>query len=499
MKCRIALASLLPLLASWSPAQSQKMIDRIIEEGRDQSQVASLLKHLTKKIGPRTTGTPQLDQADSWVMNKLIEWGCENVKLEQWGEFPVGFRRGDTQSATMYIAPPYPKSAKTWWPMKPWDGSFKTKKPSWHWIPWQKQMVFSTPNWSPGTDGPVRGAAIMMPQSVAEFENVKLRLKNAWIIVPGATGMRGARPGTGDIDQMLDKAGIAGRVYNSGDTLVWTHGNQNVDPKNLPTQVIVNITRPDFKIITQHLAAGDNIQLEFNIENHWLMRPWQVYNVMGDIKGTEKPDEYVILSAHLDSWNGPGSEGASDNGTGTMVMLEAMRILREAGVRPKRTIRLVLWSGEEQGLFGSKLYVKRHESELSKISAVFNDDAGSNYQGGLNILQEWMPFFAPLEENINRAFPGMPFKLNVVPQMSRGGGGSDHASFNAVGVPGLHWFETGRQNYRFVWHTQNDTYENTIPEYLVQSATNSALAAYLLAMSNDLLPRQAAPAPAGGN
>jgi hypothetical protein len=471
-------------------AQSTKMIDRIIDEGRDQTQVASLLWHLTKKVGPRTTGTPQLDQAQAWVMNKLIEWGCENVKLEKWGEFPVGFRRGPRQSAKIFIFPPAPAPSYRWWPSIPSDSDFKSTQGAPRWIPWEKSIDFSTPNWTPGTPGPVRGPAIIAPQSIAEFEAVKLRLKGAWIIEPGETGMRGGKPGNTEIDTMLDKAGIAGRVYNSGSNLVWTHGQQAVNPKDLPKRVVVNIGRPDYKIITQHLKTGSNVQLEIDAENVFLDGPFPVYNVMGDIRGTEKPDEYVILSAHLDSWNGPGSEGANDNGTGSMVMLEAMRILKASGVRPKRTIRLVLWGGEEEGLLGSAAYVKQHANELPKISAAFNDDGGSNYEGGLSILKAWMPTFAPLEEAINRAFPGMPFKLNVIDALPKGGGGSDHASFNAVGVPGLSWYETGRQSYRYVWHTQYDTYENAIPEYLVQSATNSALAAYLLGMSDDLLPRQ---------
>lgn len=496
------------------------MIERIVEQGRDHSQVVSLLRHLTKEIGPRTTGTPELDRAQSFVMNKLIEWGCTNVRLEQYGEFDVRFRRGDRMSARMFIGPaPIEWYSLRWmdrpsvgpvfeWFSEPLSRS-EFRAPGLgmadirpreeapvdlrRWIPWQKSMQFSTPNWSPGTAGPVRGPAILEPQSVAEFEAVRPRLKGAWIVMRDPTNMRGPRPSDKPLDKMLDEAGIAGRVYSTDSDLVWTHGQpDDARPDRLPTQVLVSISRPDYKIIRQHLGAGSDVRLEFDIENVFTRGPMPLYNVMGDIVGTEKPDEYVILSAHLDSWNGPGSEGASDNGTGSMVMLEAMRILKACEVRPKRTIRLVLWGGEEQGLLGSRAYVEKHKADLDKISAVFNDDAGSNYQGGLRILKEWEPFFAPLAEAMNRAFPGMPFKLELSETMPRGGG-SDHAAFLQVGVPGLHWFETGRQNYRQVWHTQNDTFENAIPEYLVQSATNSAVAAYLLAMNPSLLPRPAAP------
>lgn len=525
MTFRVLLAAPFALCVVFTSAQSPKMIDRIVEEGRDHSQVVSLLRHLTKNIGPRTTGTPELDQAQSFVMNKLIEWGCSNVRLEKFGEFDVRFRRGDRASARMFIGPapvewynlrwterPSVGPISDWFSEVPKRSEFRVPglgmadlRPTVEvptdlrrWLPWQKEIQFSTPSWSPGTDGPVRGPAILEPQSTAELEAIRNRLKGAWIVMRDSTGMRGPRPTQSPLATMLDEAGIAGRVYNTGSDLIWTHG-QPGDAKDgqLPTQVLISISRPDYKIIRQHLAAGSDIQLEFDIENVFTRGPMPLFNVMGDIVGTERPDEYVILSAHLDSWDGPGSEGASDNGTGSMVMLEAMRILRACQVRPRRTIRLVLWGGEEQGLLGSRAYVEKHRAELDKISAVFNDDAGSNYQGGLRILKEWEPFFAPLAEAINRAFPGMPFKLEFMETMSRGGGGSDHASFLQVGVPGLHWFETGRQDYRHVWHTQNDTFENAIPEYLVQSATNSALAAYLLSMNERLLPRPA-PTPASG-
>lgn len=523
MTSRLLLSASLALGAAVSQGQSPKMIEKIVDEGRDRSQVVSLLRHLTKEIGARATGTPELDQAQSFVMNKLIEWGCSNVRLERYGEFDVRFRRGDRMSARMFLGPAPVEWYNLRWTDRPsvgpqtewfWetpkrsefrapglgmaDVRAETDTPTQlrRWLPWQKEIVFSTPNWSPGTDGPVRGAAILEPQSIAELEAVRHRLRGAWIVMRDPVGMRGPRPSDKPLDGMLDGAGIAGRVFSTNSDLVWTHGQPGDATRDrLPTQVLVSISRPDYKIIRQHLAAGSDVQLEFDIENVFTRGPMPLFNVMGDIVGTEKPDEFVILSAHLDSWNGPGSEGASDNGTGTMVMLEAMRILRACQVRPKRTIRLVLWGGEEQGLLGSRAYVEKHKAELDKISAVFNDDAGSNYQGGLRILKEWEPFFAPLADAMNRAFPGMPFKLEFMETMSRGGG-SDHAAFLQVGVPGLHWFETGRQDYRHIWHTQNDTFENAIPEYLVQSATNSALAAYLLAMNPNLLPRPAsAPAP----
>lgn len=494
---RIPIVLCLIAIAGVASSQSQKMIDRIVYEGRDKSQVADLLWHLTKQIGGRPTGTPPMDKANAWAMSQLITWGCQDVRLEEFGTFPIGFRRGERQSAKIFLGPPPPLPPTLDWSVPPGFGPavVSTTLP-WRWIPWEKTIDFSTPAWSPGTNGPVRGPAIMEPRSLAELEAVRLNLKGAWIVMHTPVGMRGPVRPTGDIAKALDDAGIAGRVYSTGQVEIWTHGSPSgITWDNLPSQVLISIGRPDYKIITQHLAAGTDVQLEFDIENVFIRGARPLHNVIADIRGTEKPDEYVILSAHFDSWDGPGSEGASDNGSGSVVMMEAMRILKASNVRPKRTIRLVLWGGEEQGLLGSRAYVDKHRESLPKISAMFNDDGGSNYQGGLAIVKEWKPFFDPLAEAINRAFPGMPFTLDVVETLS-GGGGSDHASFNRVGVPGLHWYERGRQQYRRIWHTQFDTYEEAIPEYLVQSATNSALAAYLLAMNPELLPRPARPEPA---
>jgi len=179
-----------------------------------------------------------------------------------------------------------------------------------------------------------------------------------------------------------------------------------------------------------------------------------------------------------------------------MTAMEAARILTSAGAKPKRTIRFILWSGEEQGIFGSTGYVKTHANELDKISAVLVDDGGTNYQGGYQILPQMKPMMEAAIQASLKAFPDMPQVLRVSEgtRMPRGGG-SDHAPFNAVGVPGFFTIETGRSDYNFVHHTQHDVYELAIPEYLVQSATNHALVSYNLACADTLLPREPKPTP----
>ena len=142
---------------------------------------------------------------------------------------------------------------------------------------------------------------------------------------------------------------------------------------------------------------------EFNIDNRWIKGPIEVHNVVAELKGSEFPDEIVVVGGHLDSWNSPGSQGASDNGTGSCSTLEAARLLIKSGVKPKRTIRFILFTGEEQGLLGSTDYVKQHEAELPKISACIVDDGGSNYQSGASGYASWEPFLRPSFELMTKA------------------------------------------------------------------------------------------------
>jgi len=342
---------------------------------------------------------------------------------------------------------------------------------------------------------------------------VKDRLKGAWVLarsVPPGRRTGGGRPGAGapppassdatpvaqeeraKVQEAIAKIGIAGRVSSSPNDRVTTGGSfRGLEWGKLPTDVRVIVTKPDYDAIVEQIELYRPVELEFDIENRFLKGPVPLYNVIADIPGTERPDEMVIISGHLDSWNGPGSEGSMDNGTGTMVALEAARILMATGVKPKRTIRFILWTGEEQGLLGSRAYVEMHKDKLDKISAVFVDDGGTNYQGGVVCVEQMAPMLREAMESVGRAFPDLPQTVDIAPAMPRGGG-SDHAPFNAVGVPGFFWHERGRAEYGFVWHTQNDKLEYAIPEYLVQSSTNSAVVAFKIANAPTLLPRATA-------
>lgn len=439
-------------------------VAKIVDEGKNRNQVMQHLTYLTEEIGPRLTSSPQLQRACDWTAAKFREYGLQNVHLEQWGEWEVGFERGRRQSAKMVV-------------------------------PFERTFEFTSPSWTPGTNGPVRGRAIPMPATMADFEKVKDSLKGAWVLqrTPAA---RGARP-TEEQQALQDAiagAGPAGVVTASRNELVLTSGRSTITWDALPTQVRPMIRKSDMDAVFAQIEAGKTVVLEFEMQQSFVKGPRPLYNVVADIPGTEKPDEIVIVSGHLDSWDGPGSTGTCDNGTGTMVALEAARILMKTGAKPKRTIRFIMWTGEEQGLFGSRRYVEMHKDELDKISAVLVDDGGTNYQGGVVCVKEMEAMFQEALKPAMDAFPDMPMQIRVVERMPRGGG-SDHAPFNAVGVPGFFWNETGRSDYNFVHHTQHDSLDQAIPEYLVQSSTNSAAAAYILASAPTMMPRQAPPPP----
>ncbi len=458
-----ALAAVFAVIPAWSSAQAdQADIDKIIDMGKNKNQVMLHLRKLTD-IGPRLTGSPNLRRAQDWAMANFKKWGLKNVHLDQWGDVPVGFERGKRQIGRMTS-------------------------------PVKRDFQFTTLNWMPGTDGLQKGPAVKAPKTMEEFNQVKDKLKGAWVIMEARAGMRGVTPANDDLKKAIDGAGILGRVFGTADERVHSSGtwrDKAFDKR--PTDVNILVRKSDWEAVNKEIDAGKTPTLEFDAEVKWFEGPIAQYNVIADIPGTEKPDEMIIICGHLDSWNSPGSQGANDNGTGTVTAMEAARILALSGVKPKRTIRFILWSGEEQGLLGSRGYVEKYKDLNEKISAVLNDDGGTNYHGGYQGIESMKPMMEAAFAPTVKAFPDMPMEFQVQRSMPSGGS-SDHAPFNWAGVPGFFTMEKGRADYGFVWHTQNDRYQYAIPEYLIQSSTNHAVVAMNLAQAATLLPRAPKPA-----
>jgi hypothetical protein len=229
------------------------------------------------------------------------------------------------------------------------------------------------------------------------------------------------------------------------------------------------------KDVWERLAKDEPVELEIDIDNRFVKGPITQYNVVADLVGATKPDEVVIVCGHLDSWD--GAQGAVDNGTGCATTLEAARLLVRSGARPERTIRFMLWSGEEQGLFGSNGYVKLHADELPKISALFNHDGGTNYLAGLNGTIEME---AQLREACAPLFglnAELPFAIKATDGL-QARPDSDHWPFAKAGVPAFFWVQEGRSDYDHMHHTQYDTFDTAIPEYQQHSALVAALTAF---------------------
>lgn len=479
------------------------IIAKIIDEGKNRNQVMKHLEHLSKTIGHRLTGATSTEVANRWLADVYKQWGFSNIQVEEWGTIATRFDRG------------------------PCSGKLVVKKDG-TWQP-AADLHFTSYSWSAGTNGPQRGHVIKLPQNEDEYSAVKDKLKGAWILLPQSegTGMQragtvGARyrqcidvrkkvaeektdPATLPVDDRIIFDGILGFVAPTRELVITSsvRGWRDLDAKNVPPDIMISVRKAHYEDIVKRLDAGEDFALEFDMKHTFKEGPIPCYNTIAEIPGTTWPEQVVIVSGHLDSWDGPGSEGTNDNGTGTATTLETARILMAVGAKPKRTIRFIHWTGEEQGLLGSAAYVEKHKDDIVKnVSACLVDDGGTNYDGGLPAADQMIPYLAAATAPINNVFYSDRDKkfmnVNIKPTgpRLRVSGGSDHMSFNRVGVPGFFWTETGLSNYSYMHHTQYDDLSNAVPEYLVQSATAGAITAYNLACADELLPRNQ-PVPEG--
>ncbi|MGH7151877.1 MAG: M20/M25/M40 family metallo-hydrolase, partial [Planctomycetota bacterium] len=400
--------------------------------------------------------------------------------------------------------------------------------PSWGNLlaPQAKPLHFATNAWTAGTRGRVEGHAVLAPRDEEELAAVRPRLKGAWVVLrptpprnPGATrrearpaeaGAGGAvretpsdgpagRPGGPDrafrekLEKAYEEEGVLGTIRTGRGELLHTGGNSRVSWGKLPARAAVTLLAAEHKEICDALAEGKEVRLEFDIRNWFEKGPVTLHNVIAEIPGTEKPDEVVIVGGHLDTWD--GATGTTDNGTGVATSLEAARLLAKAEVKPKRTIRFMLWGGEEQGLLGSAAWVRKHKEELPKISAVLVHDGGTNYCAGIAATPPMKADFEGIFAPVRDLDPEIPFKVREVKGLS--GGGSDHASFLRENVPGFFWDQKGRAVYNRTHHTQFDTFEAAIPEYQRNSAIVIAVGALGIANLPDLLSRENLRLPGG--
>lgn len=436
-------------------AYGATVVDRVLDLGRRDNRVQAHLDYLVHDIGPRLTGSHNLTKAEHWCREQFAAWGLD-ARIEPWGAVPVGFDRG------------------------PWSGGMVA--------PERMSYEFTTRAWTPGTDGPLRGFAVPFPLDDEQLEAARAQLAGKWVVRPtnAQAGEELSRDWVATVGEALVEAGAAGEIRSSGSQLVHTSGSYDVEWNDLPRKVSITLRADHHEDLWERLAARELVELEFDIENHFFEGPVVQNNVVADLEGSEFPDEYVIVCGHLDSWD--GAVGAVDNGTGVATTMEAARLLVAAGAKPKRTIRFILWGGEEQGLLGSRAYVEQHPELVDAVSAVFNHDGGTNYLAGLNITPEMAPQLAEACAPLFDINPDMPFRLEErdgLPSF----GSSDHASFVREGVPGFFWIQEGRSNYDRHHHTQYDTFDAAIPEYQEHSAMVVATVAYNVANLPERLDR----------
>jgi hypothetical protein len=417
-------------------------VERVLTLAREDNRVQEHLRTLTKTIGARLTGSHKFELAAEWSRDQFQAWGL-SAHLETWGEFPVGFDRGPSRGAIV--------------------------------APGSVDLEFITPAWSAGTSGPVRGPALLEPASDEELAAMKERAHGAWIV----RGENRADLKTRNkLREALKALGAAGFVSSGPENGALTmNGNYRVDIEKLSKVAEIRLRHDQHVDLVARLKSGEPVELEFDIDNRITPGPIACVNVVGELRGIVAPDECVIVGAHLDSWD--GAEGAQDNGTGAATTLEAARLLAAAHVHPRRTIRFVLFGGEEEGLLGSVAYVKAHKDALANVSAVLIHDGGANHVAGIRPTYAMRADFERVFARLVALDPARPFRVHESPGLVNSGD-SDHAPFLRAGVPAFFW-DQDDAGYERVHHTQFDTFETVDPEEQKYSACAIAVGAYGLA------------------
>jgi len=457
-------------------AQTQdQMTKSIMDETYNNSQLEKLAYELLDGIGPRLVGSPKMQQSHDWAVSKFKSWGID-ARNEQWGEWK-SWERG-TSSIEMVF--PYVKSLEgmqlAFSPATPSRGltadvvmlpTFTGKEDFNKWLSSVKGKMVMVSQYQPSGRPEYNWKEFATPESFEKMQNESKAASEAWQNSIKATGETSRT-----LNAKLEAAGAAGIISSN-----WSRGfgvNKifSAGTKKIP---VMDVSLEDYGQLYRMLKNGTTPKLKITANSKDKgMAP--TFNTVAEIKGSEKPDEYIILSAHLDSWD--GGTGATDNGTGTITMMEVARILKKLYPNPKRTIIVGLWGSEEQGLNGSRGYVSAHKEQMPKIQAVFNQDNGTGRianisgQGFLNsydYLGRWLAAVPrELTKDIKTTFPGTP-----------GGGGSDHASFVAAGVPA---FMLGSLNWsygNYTWHTNRDTYDKIVFDDVKSNVALIAIMTYM--------------------
>ncbi len=470
---------LLPALLLANVATAQRadtvLINKMIAEANNNSQLQKMGHELLDNIGPRLVGTPQMKKAGDWAVNTFKSWGV-NANIENYGTWR-GWDRGITH--VDLISPRVRTLEAT---QLAWSGNTggKTVTVDAVILPEVKDSMEFV-NWLPNVKG--KYVLVSMPQPTGRpdynweefgtkesFEKMKkerTEQTEAWSKRIKNTGLS-----NNNIALALEKAGAAGIFSSLWSRAFGANKIFGASARKIPT---VDLALEDYAMLYRMIESGQKPKLNVRVDSKDLgVVP--AFNVIAEMKGSEKPEEYVILSAHFDSWD--GASGATDNGTGSLVMMEAMRLLKKFYPNPKRTILVGLWGSEEQGLNGSSAFVEDKPTVVANLQALFNQDngtgrvvniSGQGFLHSYNYITRWLSAVPQdIRQHITTNFPGQP-----------GGGGSDFASFVAAGAPGFSLSSNSWSYGTYTWHTNKDTYDKIVWDDVRNNVILTAILAYM--------------------
>lgn len=469
-------------LSLWAGPSEKEALDLIRVEALSNSQVMQIASTITDEFGPRLTNSPNIKKAAAWVETTLKSWQLDNVALEEWGPFGCGWSN-ERCSVDM---------------LEPTAGT----------------LIACPKAWTPGTQGRLCGEAVWIPKSatLSDLEQYHGRLAGKHVLISSQKELRphftpDARRYT---DEELARLGassdeLLAAQYDRDDDILQFFASENVaslidcsrgddgtlfvaaggsrDPLKRTALPQIVLATEHYNRIMRLLSKKIPVRLSVDLTNKFHDEITNSFNIIGEIPGTTKSDEVVMLGAHFDSWH--AATGATDNAAGSAVMLEAMRILKKTGLKMPRTVRLALWTGEEQGLLGSAAYVKKHYDELKeKLSAYYNIDNGAGKIRGIYLQenQNVAPIFAPWIESFRDL--GM---TTISPKNTLY---TDHMSFDNAGFPGFQFIQDPLDYFSRTHHSNMDSYERLVAEDLKQMAAVVASFVYLTASNADLLPRK---------
>ena len=505
------LAVLIAVTLCFVSSAQDKVVSKVLELGRTDNRTMQLADHLDNVIGGRIVGSSALTHAEAWVKEQFESWGYE-VIVQEAGTINVGFDRG------------------------PWSGRMLSED--------GMMLHFGTPAYTAGTHGKQSGPVVIEPHSRRELERMKGALKGAWVLLDAeSNGMaidrtEKAREKRAEIlarNEEIDRqnmeimrwnfmhrdsaareplpyekvtamlyeemveVGVLGFIRPAHVPLQIMYdraGCYDITMETLPTVCDILLDEAQYEVIKKKVERRDIFQLEFDIRNHFYRGPVPYHNIIGVMKGSKYPKEYVLAGGHLDSYD--SASGAVDDGNGTCVTLEAARLLAASGAKPKRTLMFCIWTAEEFGLLGSKYFVESGLVPLGSISNYFNRDGGPLMATGVSVPAAMYDDFVKVCKPLESYDPDYPFVVEKREGPARprptSAGGSDHAYFAMNGVPTISFRETDPDGmnfeYREIWHTERDIYNKLIPKYMEHSAVVTAVVMYGLSGLDHLLSRE---------